>query len=82
MFGNQQQTTTTGGGSTTTTSSPTATATQTAVQNIGTIGQSIVGSTLNLMPTIHVDQGSEIRIFVNKDLLFPDSVTGESQFIQ
>ena len=82
LFGNQQQTTTTGGGSTTTTSSPTATATQTAVQNIGTIGQSIVGSTLNLMPTIHVDQGSEIRIFVNKDLLFPDSVTGESQFIQ
>jgi len=82
LFGNQQQTTTTSGGGTTSTSSPTSTATQTAVQNIGTIGQSIVGSTLNLSPTIHVDQGTEIRIFVNKDLLFPDSVTGESQFIQ
>ena len=83
LFGNQQQTTTSGtGGGTTTTSSPTATAMQTAVQNVGTVGQTIVGSTLNLSPTINIDQGTEIRILVNKDLLFPDSVTGQSQFIQ
>ena len=81
LFGNQQQTTTTGGGGTTTTSSPTATAMQTAVQTIGEVGKSIVGSTLNLQPTIYIDQGEKINIFVNKDLVFPYGINGETDFI-
>ncbi len=82
LFGNQQQTTTTGSSGTTTTSSPTATAMQTAVQNLGTVGQSIVANQLSLMPTINIDQGEIINIFVSKDLIFPARITGESTFIE
>ena len=73
LFGNQQQTQTTGTGGYTTTSSPTATAMQTAVSNIGSVGQAIVGSAINIAPTIHVDQGQMISIFVDKDVVFPMS---------
>jgi type IV secretion system protein VirB10 len=77
LFGNQQQTTTVGpDGGTTTTSSPTSTAMQQAVQNVGTVGQSIVGSVVNLQPTIYVDQGEQINIFVNKDVVFPIETFG------
>lgn len=84
LFGKQQQTTTTNpDGGSTTNSSPTATAMQNAVQSIGSVGQTIVGNALNLSPTINIDQGTRINILVNKDLLFPDSVTGGgSSFIQ
>lgn len=82
LFGNQQQTTTTGaGGGTTTTSSPTSTAMQTAVQNLGDVGKSIVGSTLNLQPTIYIDQGQRLNIMVNKDIVFPYGINGEMEFI-
>ncbi|HEU5047442.1 MAG TPA: TrbI/VirB10 family protein [Rickettsiales bacterium] len=83
LFGDQQQVTTTGpsSGSTTATSSPTSTAMQQAVQNIGTVGQTIVNSTVNLAPVIHVDQGEVINIFVNKDVVFPPELTGGPGFI-
>jgi len=81
LFGNQQQTTTTTGGGTTTTSSPTATAMQEAIQNVGDVGKSIVGSTLNVVPTIHIDQGTEINIFVNHDLVFPFGMGASSGFV-
>lgn len=84
LFGSQQQTTTTGpngGSSTTTSSSPTATAMQTAVQNLGSVGQSIVNSTVNLAPTIHIDQGEIINIFVNKDVVFPYGLSSEMGFV-
>lgn len=76
LFGNQQQTTTTGGGGTTTTSSPSATAMQGSVQNIGDVGKTIVGNVLNLSPTISIDQGTEVNVFVNRDLSFPNQGSG------
>jgi type IV secretion system protein VirB10 len=84
LFGNQQQTTTSGGsgGGTTTTSSPSTTAMQQAVQNVGAVGQSIVGSTLNIQPIIAIDQGQKINVFVNKDIIFPDNITGKAMFVQ
>jgi len=82
LFGNQQQTTTTGGGSTTTTSSPTTTATQDAVTNMGDVGKSIVGSTLNLAPTITIDQGTPLEVYVNHDLIFPTSISSQSHFVE
>ncbi len=75
LFGNNQQTTTTSNsGGTTTASSPEGTAMQQAVSNIGDVSKSIVASTLNAQPTIYVDQGTPIIVFVNKDLIFPPSV--------
>ncbi|MEI7669062.1 MAG: TrbI/VirB10 family protein, partial [Pseudomonadota bacterium] len=81
LFGNQQQTTTTTAGGTTTVSSPSATAMQTAVQTVGEVGKTIAASTLSIMPTIHVDQGQEINIFVNKDVVFPYGIGGGTGFI-
>jgi type IV secretion system protein VirB10 len=82
LFGNQQQTTTQGGGGVTTTSSPTSSAMQEAVANVGTVGNSIVNSTINLGPTITVDQGTPINIFVNKDLIFPPAIAGQYRFVE
>lgn len=75
LFGNQNQSSSVGpSGTSTVNSSPTATAMQTAIQNLGTVGQSIVNNVVNLEPTIHVDQGSQINIFVNKDVVFPQEL--------
>ncbi len=82
LFGNQEQTTTTGGGGTTTTSSPTATAMQQAVSNIGDVGKSITGNVLNLSPTISIDQGTPVNVFVNHDLVFPYGIHSQSRFIE
>jgi type IV secretion system protein VirB10 len=82
LFGSQQQTTTTGpGGGTSVTSSPTATAMQQAISNLGSVGQSIVNSTVNLEPTIHIDQGELINVFVNKDVMFPTGGMNNAGFI-
>ncbi|MEI6730500.1 MAG: TrbI/VirB10 family protein, partial [Pseudomonadota bacterium] len=67
---------------TTTTTSPTTTAMQESVQTIGSVGQSVVGNALNVAPTIFVDQGQRIRIFANKDLIFPTSLTGSTRFVE
>jgi type IV secretion system protein VirB10 len=82
LFGNQQTTTTTNGNGSSTTESPTAAAMQQAVQNIGNIGNSIVNSALNLAPTIYIDQGTQVNVFVNRDLIFPPEVTGSMGFVQ
>ncbi len=81
LFGNQQQTTTSGPNGYTTVSSPTATAMQTAVQNIGSVGQTIVNSTANIQPSINIDQGQVINIFVNKDIVFPSGGIGAASII-
>lgn len=83
LFGDEQSTTTTNGGGSTTTTSATGTAMQGAVDNVGQVGKTIVGATLTLTPTITVDQGTPVNVFVNKELVFPPSVTGNMMgFIQ
>jgi type IV secretion system protein VirB10 len=82
LFGDQTQTQTTNtNGSTTTTSSPSTTAMQQSVATIGSIGQSIVGGLLNVQPIVHVDQGTKVNIFVNRDLVFPYGMGGGLEFI-
>lgn len=79
LFGNQDQTTSVGpGGTSTVQSSPTSTAMQTAIQNIGTVGQTIIGNAVNLEPIIHIDQGQQINIFVNKDVVFPSELVNNT----
>lgn len=73
LFGSQQQTQANQYGGSTITQSPSSQAMQTAIQNLGTVGQSIVGNVLNITPTVHVDQGQQINIFVNKDVVFPSA---------
>jgi len=49
------------------------------VQNIGDIAKSI-STGASTQPTIIVNQGARIKVFVNKDLIFPDSVVKRISF--
>jgi type IV secretion system protein VirB10 len=80
LLGNGVSTVTTNG-VTTQNLSGSGTALQSAMQNLGSVGQSIVTSTVNLQPTIHIDQGELINIFVNKDVVFPPGLDGVAGFV-
>ena len=43
-----------------------------AVQNLGSVGRSISDELLDSQPTFTVDQGAIIKIYVSKDLYFPE----------
>ena len=58
-------------GSTTTSGSAGSAAASTAVAQFGNIGRDVVNNLLDLRPTITIDQGSRINVFVNRDLIFP-----------
>lgn len=81
MISEPTTTTTNNNGSTTSTGSSGATAAQSAVTNIGSISKDVINSMLDLRPTITVDQGTRINVFVNRDLTFPSTVLG-SQFVE
>lgn len=68
---NQGSTTTTNSNGTTQSGSAAAPAGQSAVTAIGQVGRDIVNTMLDLRPTVTLDQGTKINIFVNKDLIFP-----------
>lgn len=68
---NQGSTTTTSSTGTTQSGSAAAPAGQAAVNAVGTVGRDIVNTMLDLRPTVTLDQGTKINIFVNKDLIFP-----------
>ncbi len=77
---NQNNTTTTNSSGTTTTGSAAAPAGSAALNTIGNVSKDVVNTLLDLRPTITVDQGTKINIFVNRDLTFPS--TGDKAFIQ
>jgi type IV secretion system protein VirB10 len=82
---NSDSTTTTdsNGSSTTTTSNPgTQAAVLQAVDLFGGAGKSIIDSALNLGPTITIEQGTRVSIFVNRDLIFPLELINQVQVIQ
>jgi len=80
--GNESTTTTTSNdGNRTTTGTSGTDAARDAVETVGEAGKGIVSSMLNLKPTIVLDQGSRINVFVNKDLIFP-STTDSAAFVQ
>jgi type IV secretion system protein VirB10 len=72
---------TTSNNGTTTTGTAAATAAGESVKTIGKISGDIVNNILDLRPTITVDQGTRINIFVNRDLKFPEEFSG-AVFIQ
>jgi type IV secretion system protein VirB10 len=81
--GNEDTTTTTSPeGSTTTQGSAGALATQEAVRSLGQVGADIVKKTLDLRPTITVNQGTRVSVMVNRDLIFPADTAHEAHFVQ
>lgn len=75
--GNDSTTTRNTDGSSTTTGSSGAGAAEDAVSNIGNVAESIVRNNIDLRPTIILDQGSRINVFVQRDLVF-DASAGNS----
>jgi type IV secretion system protein VirB10 len=61
------------GASTTTTSDPVADGVRSAITKVGSDTANIASQMFNNTPRITVDQGTRIKIFVNKDILFPPS---------
>lgn len=67
-------------GTTTRTGSSGAGAAEEAVSNIGDVAKNVVRNNLDLRPTIVVDQGTRINVFVNRDLVFDSSVNNTGVF--
>lgn len=65
--------TTTAGSSTTSTSDPVSEGVSSAITKVGSDTANIASQMFNNTPRITVDQGTRIKIFVNKDILFPPS---------
>lgn len=75
--GNETTTQTTNtDGSTTTTGDATTAATLQASQQFGAVMSGFVRRFLNVQPTILVDQGTPVNVFVNRDLIFPGQFAG------
>ena len=69
-------------GSSTSSGSAGANAVNSAVGTIGGVATQVVGDLLDLRPTITIDQGTRINVFVNKDLEFPGPDASGSLFVQ
>lgn len=64
------------------TGSPTSLAITDAVTDLGDTAQTVAEGLINAEPTITVNQGTRIKVFVNKDLLFPASVAQDVKFVR
>ncbi len=73
----QTETTNTDGSRTRTTTA-TQEAGREAVDLFGAAGNKLVEGFLNLKPTITIDQGTRINVFVNRDLVFPSGLAANS----
>ena len=69
-------TSTSNGTGSTTTGDAATTATTYALNRLGSSTDSFIQKFLNVKPTILIDQGTPVNVFVNKDLVFPDDVVG------
>jgi type IV secretion system protein VirB10 len=59
---------------TTTSGSPTDLAVQNAVTSMGTTTAGLLQNSLQIQPSIVVDQGTIIKVLVNKDVIFPSDI--------
>lgn len=67
-------TTTNTDGSSQTSGEPVALAAQDLSSNISSLGKDFIEEYINVKPTITIDQGTSMKVFVNRDLIFPDSI--------
>jgi type IV secretion system protein VirB10 len=84
--GNNASTTSTttgaGGSTTSTTATPTGNAIASGVSQVGNIAQGITQDYLEIKPTITVDQGTKIIVYVNRDLVFPATISNNIQLVE
>lgn len=52
------------------------------IRNFTDTSKTVVGSLLSQNPTLTVDQGTRIKVFVNRDLVMPPAVLDQARFIQ
>jgi len=78
--GNQTTTTASPNG-TTTTGSAGAIAAGSSIQQFSTATQGILQDLIDLRPTLTIDQGTRVNVFVNRDVYFPES-GGSAVFVQ
>ena len=69
-------TTTSNGTGSTTTGDAATTATTNALNRLGSVTDGFIQKFLNVAPTILIDQGTVVNVFVNKDLVFPEEAVG------
>lgn len=74
--GGQTSTTNSAIGGTTQSGDGATTATVNALNRLGSTTDSFLQRYMNLRPTIVVDQGTPVNVFVNKDLVFPSEFSG------
>lgn len=69
-------TTTTGTTGTQTSGDTATTATTNALNRLGSLTDSFIQRFINVPPTILVDQGTPVNVFINKDIVFPGDTAG------
>lgn len=69
-------TTTSNGTGSTTTGDAATTATTNALNRLGSVTDGFIQRFLAVQPTILVDQGTPVNVFVNKDIVFPEDAVG------
>lgn len=69
-------------GSSTTSGKPSDFAIAQSVQNMGGIANNLANEIMKTQPTIYVDQGTKVKVFVNRDLLFPTSVASNIKVVE
>ncbi|MDX2096066.1 MAG: TrbI/VirB10 family protein [Alphaproteobacteria bacterium] len=69
-------TSTSNGTGSTTTGDAATTATTNALNRLGSLTDGFIQRFLGVQPTILVDQGTVVNVFVNKDLVFPEEAVG------
>ncbi|MCI5049712.1 MAG: hypothetical protein MRY32_05205 [Rickettsiales bacterium] len=74
--GESTTTTTNTDGSTTTTSDATTEAIIQSTSRLGGVAEGYLRRYINIQPTILVDQGTTVNVFVNRDLIFPSEFAG------
>jgi type IV secretion system protein VirB10 len=51
------------------------------VENLSDISKKLAGSLISAKPTITIDQGTRVKVFVNKDIIFPSGTSSGTRFI-
>lgn len=60
----------------------TAQAASRSVENLGSTAENFINEYIDVRPTIAVDQGTLIKVFVNRDLIFPEGISKQVNLIR
>jgi type IV secretion system protein VirB10 len=69
-------------GTTSSSGSATAQATAQSISNIGGVAKRVLDNVIDTRPVITIDQGTKINVMVNRDLIFPNSVLQQTNFVE